>query len=107
MSRVAGVDSSTQSTKVEVRDASSGELLSSGRARHTPVTPPVAEQDPMMWWSAFETAWDEAGSPEVSAISVGAQQHGCVVLDDRGEVIRAAKLWNDTTTAPDASWLVS
>jgi xylulokinase len=107
MSPVAGVDSSTQSTKVEVRDASSGELLSSGRAAHTPVVPPVAEQEPMMWWSAFDTAWDEAGAPDVSAISVAAQQHGCVILDEDGEVIRPAKLWNDTTTAPDAGWLLS
>ncbi len=107
MSSVAGVDSSTQSTKVEVRDASSGELLSSGRAAHTPVTPPVAEQDPTTWWSAFETAWDGAGAPDVSAISVAAQQHGCVILDVDDEVIRPAKLWNDTTTAPDAGWLVS
>jgi xylulokinase len=107
MSRVAGVDSSTQSTKVEVRDASTGDLLSSGRAPHTPVTPPVAEQDPGMWWSAFETAWECAGDPEVAAISVAAQQHGCVAVDDDGEVIRPAKLWNDTTTAPDAGWLMS
>jgi xylulokinase len=107
MSPVAGVDSSTQSTKVEVREASTGELLSSGRAAHTPVTPPVAEQDPTMWWSAFETAWEAAGAPAVSAISVAAQQHGCVIVDEDDEVIRPAKLWNDTTSAPDADWLVS
>ena len=29
-----------------------------------------------------------------------------VVLDEAGEVIRPAKLWNDTESAPDAGWLI-
>jgi xylulokinase len=59
-----------------------------------------------MWWDAFETAWAAAGSPEVEAISIGGQQHGMVVLDERCDVIRPAKLWNDTETAADAGWLL-
>jgi xylulokinase len=104
---VAGVDSSTQSTKVEVRDADSGELVASGRAPHPAVHPPTAEQDPADWWAAFESAFAAAGSPDVAAVSVAGQQHGCVVLDDAFEPIRPAKLWCDTTTAPDAAWLTS
>ncbi len=105
MPLVAGVDSSTQSTKIEIRDAETGELVMSARAPHPAVTPPVAEQDPRAWWAAFSDAWEQLGAPDVAAISVAAQQHGCVVLDATFEPIRPAKLWCDTTTAPDAGWL--
>ena len=44
--------------------------------------------------------------PTVAAIAVGGQQHGMVVLDAAGAVIRPAKLWNDTESAPDAGWLL-
>lgn len=110
MPLVAGVDSSTQSTKVEFRDADSGDLIASGQAAHPGVTPPTSEQDPSSWWSAFESAWSEAmadaGSPTIAAISVAGQQHGMIALDSQDAVIRPAKLWNDTTTAPDAGWLL-
>jgi xylulokinase len=103
---VAGVDSSTQSTKVEIRNVGSGAVVARGSAPHPHTTPPRSEQDPASWWTAFEAAWSAAGSPSVAAISVGGQQHGMVVLDDQRQVIRPAKLWNDTESAPDAGWLV-
>src|SRR6185295_11381122 len=103
---VAGVDSSTQSTKVEVRDLDSGAVVGRGSAPHPATTPPRSEQDPQTWWAAFETAWAAAGSPEVEAISVAGQQHGMVVLDADRQVVRPAKLWNDTETAADAGWLL-
>ena len=103
---VAGVDSSTQSTKVEVRDLDTGAVVARGSAPHPGTTPPRSEQDPQAWWAAFETAWAAAGSPDVEAISVAGQQHGMVVLDADREVIRPAKLWNDTETAADAGWLI-
>jgi xylulokinase len=103
MPLVAGVDSSTQSTKVEVRDADTGALVAEGRAPHPPTTPPRSEQRPDAWWSALEQA--RGGHPRVDAISVAGQQHGMVVLDAAGAVIRPAKLWNDTESAPDALWL--
>jgi len=103
---VAGVDSSTQSTKVEIRDADSGEVVARASAPHPATTPPRSEQEPAAWWAAFETAWAAVGSPVVAAISVAGQQHGMVVLDEHRQVVRPAKLWNDTETAPDASWLV-
>src|SRR6266513_5287492 len=106
MPLVAGVDSSTSATKVEVRDADTGVLVESGRAPHPSASPPKSEQDPASWWSAFEAAWSEAGSPSVAAISVAAQQHGLVACDDEGSPVRPAKLWNDPETAPDASWLI-
>ncbi len=101
-----GVDSSTQSTKIEVRDADTGELVTSGRADHPPTTPPRSEQDPEAWWSALGEAFNRAGRPAIAALSVAAQQHGLVVLDGEGRVIRPAKLWNDTESAPQAAAMV-
>jgi len=113
MALVVGVDSSTQSTKVELRDLDTGELVGSGSAPHPATTPPRSEQDPAAWWAAFEAALSRAesvavarGSVDIAAISVAGQQHGMVVLDETGRVIRPAKLWNDTETAPDAGWLL-
>ena len=106
MPLVAGVDSSTQSTKVEIRDADTGALVASGRAPHPPTAPPRSEQDPVHWWEAFEAAWAVAGSLHVAALSVAGQQHGMVTLDADGTVIRPAKLWNDTESAADAAWLI-
>jgi xylulokinase len=103
---VLGVDSSTQATKVEVRDADSGELVASGRSPHPATTPPRSEQDPSAWWDAFEAAWSQTGAPKVHGVSVAGQQHGLVVLDSTGSVVRPAKLWNDTESAPDADWLL-
>src|ERR1700680_3205516 len=100
---VLGVDSSTQSTKVEVRNADTGALVAEGRAPHPPTTPPRSEQDPDAWLAALEVA--RAGLPNVDAISVAGQQHGLVALAAPGKVIRPAKLWNDTESAPDAQWL--
>jgi xylulokinase len=103
---VLGVDSSTQSTKVELRDADTGELAGTGRAPHPPTAPPRSEQDPQAWREALVEARRQAGSPPVVAMAVAAQQHGLVALDEHSQVIRPAKLWNDTESAPDAAWLV-
>ena len=109
MPLVAGVDSSTSACKVQVYDAETGELVSSGRAPHPTTTPPRSEQDPGAWWEAFQIAWARAGADGVhrpSALSIAGQQHGLVVLDATGDVLRPAKLWNDTESAPDAAALV-
>ena len=103
---VAGVDSSTTATKVEVRELESGRIVARGSSPHPPTHPPRSEQDPAAWWTAFEAAWQQAGAPDVAAISVAGQQHGMVVLDEAQRVVRPAKLWNDTESAPDAAWLI-
>lgn len=107
MPRVLGIDSSTQSTKVELRDAESGTLLAEGRAPHPATSPPRSEQDPEAWWRALAAALAAAGVREVDALSVAAQQHGLVVLGGDDRPLRAAKLWNDTESAPDAEALVA
>lgn len=103
MALVLGIDSSTQSCKVVVRDAESGELVRSGRAAH----PDGTEVDPARWWDALQEALGQAGGTDgVEAVSVGGQQHGMVCLDDGGEVVRPALLWNDTRSAGAAADLV-
>ncbi len=102
MSLVAGVDSSTQSVKVVVCDPETGEVVREGRAPH----PEGTECPPEAWWQALSIA--SAGLLDgVAAVSVGGQQHGMVVLDADGVVVRPALLWNDTRSAPDAEDLVA
>jgi xylulokinase len=102
MTLVAGVDSSTQSCKVVIRDLATGEVVRQGRATH----PDGTEVDPAAWWEALTGALDAAGGlADVAAISVGGQQHGMVALDADGRVIRPALLWNDTRSADAAAAL--
>ena len=105
---VAGIDSSTQSTKIELRERNGGRVVAVGRASHPPTTPPVSEQDPDAWWSALVGACGQVGDhlADVAAVSVAGQQHGMVLVDAAGLVIRPAKLWNDTESAPEAARLV-
>ena len=96
---VAGVDSSTQSVKVVIRDANTGALIRQGRGTHTDCT----EINPRIWKDALDGAIKEAGGlDDVAAISIAGQQHGMVALDSDGEVIRPALLWNDTRSAKEA-----
>jgi xylulokinase len=110
MPLVAGVDSSTSACKIQIRDVDSGELVAAGRAPHPPTTPPRSEQHPRGWWTAFEQASSEAGllgRNRPAAVAVAGQQHGLVTLDAAGGVLRPAKLWNDSESAPDADELVA
>jgi len=102
MTTVAGIDCSTQSTKVVVCDAESGQVLDTAQAPH----PDTTEVDPEVWWAALRSA---AGDrlERVAALAVGGQQHGMVVLDEAGEVVRPALLWNDTRSAGAAADLVA
>ncbi|MGH3716212.1 MAG: xylulokinase [Micromonosporaceae bacterium] len=102
MALVAGIDSSTQSCKVVVCDADTGAVVRQARAAH----PDTTEVDPRLWWRA----WGEASSgllDGVEALAVAGQQHGMVALDEAGEVVRPALLWNDTRSAQAAADLVA
>ncbi|SDU85255.1 xylulokinase [Microlunatus sagamiharensis] len=103
MTLVAGVDSSTQSVKIVVCDAETGEVVRSGRASH----PEGTEVSAAAWWDAYRKAASTPGLLEdVEAIAVGGQQHGMVTLDEQGGLVRDALLWNDTRSAQDARDLV-
>lgn len=104
MKIVAGIDTSTQSVKVVVRDAETGALLRKGSASH----PPGTQVDPQEWWTALEVAVAQAGGiADVDAVSVGGQQHGMVTLDEDGRPVRPAMLWNDNSSGPQARALVA
>ncbi|MFF7489540.1 xylulokinase [Streptomyces luteogriseus] len=104
---VVGVDSSTQSTKALVVDASTGRVVASGQAPHTVSSGAGRETDPRQWWDALCEALRQCGDAahEAAAVSVGGQQHGLVTLDGRGEPVRPALLWNDVRSAPQAGRL--
>ncbi|THV38589.1 xylulokinase [Glycomyces buryatensis] len=102
MALVAGVDSSTQSTKVLLVESETGEIVGSGKAPH----PDGTECPPEAWWDALQ----EAGKgllDRADAVAVSGQQHGMVALDAEGRVVRPALLWNDTRSAPQAERLTA
>ncbi len=99
---VAGIDSSTQSCKVVVCDAQTGNMVRQGRATH----PDGTSVHPGRWWEAVEQATEGGLLDGVAAIAVGGQQHGMVALDEDDHIVRDALLWNDTRSAPDAKELV-
>lgn len=103
MRLVAGVDSSTQSCKVVVLNAETGELVRQARTSH----PGGTEVDPHAWWAALRSVLAEVDLTGVEALSIGGQQHGMVCLDSNGDVIRPALLWNDTRSAQATEQLIT
>jgi D-xylulose kinase len=102
-----GIDCGTQGTKAILRDATSGAVVAIGRAPHELVTRDdgTSEQDPAWWVEALRIAVRDALREErfdVAGIGVSGQQHGLVCLDAGDRPVRAAKLWNDTTTAHES-----
>jgi xylulokinase len=109
MPLVVGIDSSTQSTKVEARNIETGEVVARASSPHPKTEPPVSEQDPEAWWAALTAAVVSLGEHrrDVVAMAVAGQQHGLVLIDEAGAVVRPAKLWNDTTSSVEAAALVA
>ncbi|MGA5281387.1 xylulokinase [Streptomyces griseoincarnatus] len=105
---VVGVDTSTQSTKALVVDVATGRVVASGQAPHTVTSGTGRESDPRQWWDALTEALRQCGEAahEAAAVSIGGQQHGLVTLDEHGEPVRPALLWNDVRSAQQASRLV-
>jgi xylulokinase len=62
--------------------------------------PGWAEQDPELWWAAAQRVL--AALPE-GPVGLSGQMHGLVVLDEHGEVLRPAILWNDQRTAAECA----
>ena len=102
MTLVAGVDSSTQSCKVVVLDAGTGALVRAGPRRAIPDGTEV-DPDALVAGALQRPSTTPAGSTTSSALSVAGQQHGMVLLDAEGSVIRPALLWNDTRSAESAA----
>src|SRR6266568_1183887 len=111
-----GIDSGTQSTKALVVDSRDGKVLASAAQEYDllPNLPPGAkEQHPHTWRDATASAirralrQAKAIAAEVKAIGVSGQQHGFVALEKEGEPIRPAKLWCDTSTAPECEQITA
>jgi len=94
----AGVDCSTQTTKVIVVDVDTGEAVALGKAPNIVQREGQAsETDPHDWWSSLRTACADTGrSHDVGALSIAAQQLGLVTLDAAHTPVRNAILWDDT-----------
>jgi len=105
---VAGVDCSTQSTKILVVDPDDGHVVATGRADHTVRGAGGArETDPDEWWSALAASLAQTGrADDIGAIAIGGQQHGLVVNGSDGRPLRPAMLWNDTRSNREARELI-
>ena len=112
MSLFIGIDSGTQSTKAVVLDLEQKKVIAEARAPHQLIAGlPVGhlEQHPCDWTAALDAVILEVAAKvdraRVRAIGVSGQQHGFVPLDEKGDVIRPAKLWCDTSTVAECALL--
>jgi xylulokinase len=83
-------------------DAADGTVVGTGSAPH----PAGTEVDPAAWWDALQRA-GHGLLDRAAAVAVAGQQHGSVVLDADGTVVRPALLWNDLRSAGAAADLVA
>jgi xylulokinase len=106
-----GIDCGTQGSKALLMDAN-GKSLGRGYAPHALIerSNGAREQEPQWWVEALvlsvRQALAQAKDNGVLAVGVSGQQHGLVVLDKDLQVIRPAKLWNDTETAPQNAEII-
>jgi len=114
LSLFLGLDVGTQSCKGLLLDAEPGRVVARASSAYglLPRLPPgAAEQQPETWVAAVRDVAAQllaavpGAAARVAGVGVSGQQHGLVVLDDRREVIRPAKLWCDTSTADEAAEL--
>jgi xylulokinase len=105
MSYFLGIDTSTTSSKALIIN-DNGEVVAVASSPHTLQTPrPLwSEQDPGEWWVAVSASIRSAlakagiGEERIAAVGLTGQMHGLVLLDDAGNVLRPAILWNDQRT---------
>jgi xylulokinase len=108
-----GIDCGTQSTRALLMDADTEAVLGIGRASHELIAGDDGTREQLPeWWVAglvesTGAALADAGDVEVAGIAVSGQQHGLVCLGGEDQPVRAAKLWNDTTTAEECQVLTS
>ena len=109
-----GLDSGTTTCKSLVLEVNSGKALAQASAPHSFIEGLPrghVEQDPQTWCDAAErviqSCLEKIGERRngVVAFGVSGQQHGLVTLDHRNQPVRPAKLWCDTSTAPEAEKL--
>ncbi|WP_354640200.1 FGGY family carbohydrate kinase [Kitasatospora camelliae] len=109
MAIVAGIDSSTNRTRIVACDADTGAVLRQGRAPHPLPEGEDArttEVDPQSWLHSLGDAAAGGLLESVRAIGVSAQQHGLIGLDAGGVLVRPALLWSDPRSAGAAAALL-
>ena len=94
-----GIDIGTTGAK-GVALSADGRVLASATDSYPLSTPQPgwSEQDPELWWTAAQRLLDVL--PD-GPVGLSGQMHGLVVLDEHGEVLRPAILWNDQRTAAE------
>jgi xylulokinase len=105
MTYFIGIDSSTTATKALLMD-DQGTVVAVASHEYLFETPqPLwSEQDPALWWDAtvksIRDVLLKAGvdGAEIGGLGLTGQMHGLVLLDEKGEVLRPAILWNDQRT---------
>ena len=105
MAYFLGIDTSTTSSKALIIDER-GEVIAVASSPHTLQTPkPLwSEQNPLEWWEAvsasIRSVLEKAGisGDRIAAVGLTGQMHGLVLLNDAGNVLRPAILWNDQRT---------
>ena len=102
MRLLLGIDVSTTGAKALLIDHDGGVVSSATTPLSLSTPHPLwSEQDPHEWWTATinsitqALAAANASGDDVAAIGLTGQMHGLVLLDDKGEVLRPAILWND------------
>jgi xylulokinase len=98
---VIGLDIGTTGAKGIALDGS-GHVVASATEAY-PLSAPKpgwSEQDPELWWTAAQRLLDVL--PD-GPVGLSGQMHGLVVLDEHGEVLRPAILWNDQRTAAECA----
>jgi len=107
MRYLLGMDVSTTGVKALVIDEN-GKVVSSATTELPLFTPkPLwSEQDPADWWkgavNSIQQALKKANikGEQILGIGLTGQMHGLTLLDEKGEVLRPAILWNDQRTGP-------
>lgn len=105
MAYFLGIDTSTTGSKALVINER-GKVMAVASSPHTLQTPkPLwSEQDPREWWDAvaasIRSVLEQAGigGEQVGAVGLTGQMHGLVLLDESGNILRPAILWNDQRT---------
>lgn len=105
MAYFLGIDSSTTSVKALLIDEA-GTVIGTATTEQTFDTPkPLwSEQDPAQWWSgavnSIKNVLSQTGisGDEIAAAGLTGQMHGLTLLNEAGEVLRPAILWNDQRT---------
>ncbi|MFK8846546.1 FGGY family carbohydrate kinase [Streptomyces sp. Ac-502] len=104
MGIVAGLDSSSESTRIVVCDADTGAVIRQGYAPHP--AEKGHEVDPQAWLMSLGEAAGNGLLEGVQAIGVSAQQQGLLPLDADGALVRAALVGNDKRAQSAAADLI-